>query len=105
MGARWTERRIALLKQLWSEGKTAGRIAAELGGISRSAVLGKVFRLRLGRPRHKTAPAPARSVRAAPVRRRRRPQPIAPRSTAEPKQSAGRTLLELTNDSCRWLGN
>ena len=44
----WTTERIDLLKRLWSEGKTATAIAASLDGISRAAVLGKIFRLRLG---------------------------------------------------------
>jgi GcrA cell cycle regulator len=43
----WTQARIAELKRLWSAGKTADAIGAALGGITRSAVLGKVFRLRL----------------------------------------------------------
>jgi GcrA cell cycle regulator len=42
----WTDARIAHLKVRWSEGVTARRIARELGGgISRSAVLGKIHRL------------------------------------------------------------
>ncbi|MEA2961186.1 MAG: GcrA cell cycle regulator [Alphaproteobacteria bacterium] len=42
----WTDARIAHLKARWSQGVTAQRIARELGGgISRSAVLGKIHRL------------------------------------------------------------
>ena len=42
----WTDARIAHLKARWSQGVTAKRIARELGGgISRSAVLGKIHRL------------------------------------------------------------
>jgi len=44
----WTAERIDLLKKLWAEGETATVIAGRLGGLSRSAVLGKIFRLRLG---------------------------------------------------------
>lgn len=50
----WTEARIERLKTLWLEGRTAEQIATELqNGISRSAVLGKVHRMRLseGRPK------------------------------------------------------
>ena len=47
-GDLWNDERIELLKRLWAEGATADLIAAQLGGISRSAVLGKIFRLRLG---------------------------------------------------------
>lgn len=43
----WTEQRINKLEKLWSEGFSASRIAEQMGGISRSAVLGKVHRLGL----------------------------------------------------------
>jgi GcrA cell cycle regulator len=43
----WTEDGISLLRKMWAEGATAATIGARLGGFSRSAVLGKVFRLRL----------------------------------------------------------
>ncbi len=43
----WTDESIALLRKLWAEGVPASAIAAQLGGgISRSAVLGKINRLR-----------------------------------------------------------
>jgi GcrA cell cycle regulator len=43
----WTAERIDLLMKLWAEGETAVVIAAQLGRVSRSAVMGMVFRLRL----------------------------------------------------------
>jgi GcrA cell cycle regulator len=43
----WTEERVELLRKLWIENFSASRIAAELGGISRSAVIGKIHRLGL----------------------------------------------------------
>jgi GcrA cell cycle regulator len=43
----WTEERVELLRKLWIENFSAGRIAAELGGVSRSAVIGKIHRLGL----------------------------------------------------------
>ena len=52
----WSEEYIGLLKQLWSDGKSAAEIAAELtllsgSEISRNAVIGKAHRLQLsGRP-------------------------------------------------------
>ena len=87
----WTAERISLLQQLWAGGSTAESIAARLGGLSRAAVLGKVYRLRHG------ANPPA-ELKARPVRRHRRqsePPPSAPRG--EPKR-----MLELTNNCCRW---
>ena len=43
----WTDDRVELLKKLWSDGLSASQIAAELGGISRNSVIGKVHRLGL----------------------------------------------------------
>lgn len=43
----WTDERVDELKNLWAEGVSASQIAVRMGGISRSAVLGKVHRLGL----------------------------------------------------------
>ena len=43
----WTDERVELLKKLWADGLSASQIAAELGGITRNAVIGKVQRLAL----------------------------------------------------------
>ena len=54
----WTHERVELLKKLWSDGLSASPIAAELGGITRNAVIGKVHRLRLsGRAKSKSTVA------------------------------------------------
>src|SRR5262249_771045 len=64
--ASWTDERVELLKKLWSDGLSASQIAAELGGITRNAVIGKVHRLGLsGR-----AKAPSSAV---PRQRKARP--------------------------------
>src|SRR5580700_3480057 len=55
----WTEERVENLKKLWGEGLSASQIAAELGGITRNAVIGKVHRLGLsGRAKSPTSAAP-----------------------------------------------
>ena len=47
----WTEQRIEMLRKLWGQGQTASQIATLLGGVTRSAVIGKAHRLGLtGRP-------------------------------------------------------
>jgi GcrA cell cycle regulator len=43
----WTDERVELLKKLWQDGLSASQIAAELGGVTRNAVIGKVHRLGL----------------------------------------------------------
>ena len=48
----WTDERIALLKKMWKEGKSAADIAKTLSrGVTRNAVIGKAHRMGLsGRP-------------------------------------------------------
>lgn len=41
----WTVDRIALAQKLWTEGNSGAHIARQLGGVSRNAVLGKLWRL------------------------------------------------------------
>jgi GcrA cell cycle regulator len=41
----WNEERTATLRKLWLEGMSASQVARQLGGVSRSAVIGKVHRL------------------------------------------------------------
>jgi GcrA cell cycle regulator len=55
----WTDERVDLLRKLWAEGLSASQIAAQLGGVSRNAVIGKVHRLKLSSRGRATA-APAR---------------------------------------------
>jgi len=52
----WTDERVGLLKKMWEEGMSASHIAAQLGGVSRNAVIGKVHRLKILRP-EKVAPS------------------------------------------------
>lgn len=71
----WTEERIEKLKKLWAEGLSANKIAAQLGGISRNAVIGKAHRLSLdgrakqGRPHavSSTPRAPSTTARRTSV--------------------------------------
>ena len=55
----WTDERVELLKKLWADGLSASQIAAELGGVTRNAVIGKVHRLGLsGRAKSASASVP-----------------------------------------------
>lgn len=74
----WTEDRIAKTRKLWIEGKSATEIADILGGgLSRSAVIGKVHRLGLSRD-SRTNPPAARVTVARPPRPVRAPKPPKP---------------------------
>ena len=91
----WTDRKLALLKRLWRDGKTATLIARRLG-LSKSAVLGKIFRLRLPSP----APKLGRPVSSSTHRRKGGLFKAETQSDARVKR--GKSLLELSNESCRW---
>ncbi len=41
----WTEDRVKTLISMWLDGNSAGKIADTLGGTTRNAVIGKVYRL------------------------------------------------------------
>jgi GcrA cell cycle regulator len=117
----WTDERVETLKKLWAEGHSASQIAAELGGITRNAVIGKVHRLGLsGRAKSPSsaAPRPRKPRTAAHMLRVTRSSmrgntalahayefDIEPE--AEPIDNViplgqRRSLLELTEDTCRW---
>ena len=97
----WTKERITTLERLWAQGKSAGTIAKALGGVSRSAVLGKIFRLRLG-----DAPASAKAAKQTARKPRAEHRPARRRGVelAAPPARAPRrkSLFELTNQCCRW---
>jgi GcrA cell cycle regulator len=66
----WTPERLDLAKTLWVAGNSAAQIAKELGGVSRSAVLGKLYRADLmgqgapSRPGHTGEQRAKRSTRS-----------------------------------------
>jgi GcrA cell cycle regulator len=115
----WTDDRVELLKKLWADGLSASQIAAELGGVTRNAVIGKVHRLGLsGRAKSPSSAAPrARKPRshimrvARPAMRGNTALALAFETEQEPELELveniipigqRRTLLELTEDTCRW---
>lgn len=118
----WTDERVEQLKKLWSDGLSASQIAAELGGITRNAVIGKVHRLGLsGRTKAPSSSAPRqRKPRATHMLRVSRPAVRGNTALAqafaydyemdvEPAQVENvvpigqrRTLLELNEQTCKW---
>src|SRR5262249_48995536 len=88
----WTDERVERLKTLWADGLSASQCAKILGGVSRSAVVGKIFRLGL-------------TGRGAPTQRARQPRPPgAPRPAATgvagAKRRARPTIVELEDTCC-----
>lgn len=82
----WTDERVERLKTLWAEGLSASQIAAELGNITRNAVIGKVHRLGLsGRAKPQVqASRPAAAPRAKPAAPSRPAAVTAPRPATRP---------------------
>ena len=78
----WTDERIGTLRKMWEGGATASEIAAELGGVSRNAVIGKAHRLGL-----KARPSPVKAndkkKAAAPAKKPAAPAPT--RAPSEPR--------------------
>jgi len=88
----WTDDKIDKLQKLWGKGLTASQIAEKLGGgITRNAVIGKAHRLKLpSRP----SPVKAEPVKVAP--------PPAPEAREEVSDSKKTSLLDLTEQTCKW---
>ena len=96
----WTDERVELLRKLWSEGLSASQIAAQLGSVTRNAVIGKVHRLKLS-SRGRTTAAPRRArrrpARARPASKSR--QPRGDRARAPITTSIGATALQAQFDA------
>jgi GcrA cell cycle regulator len=117
----WTDERVELLKKLWADGLSASRIAAELGGVSRNSVIGKVHRLGLsGRAKSASASVPRQRKRVQHMMRLPRPgvrgnAVLAPmhvfETDVEPEPAVVEnivpmgqrcSILELNESKCRW---
>ena len=86
----WTDERIELLQKLWLQGMSASKIASELAnGLTRNAVIGKVYRLGLsGRSKSDATPTPRQTPRPSPRAQSGRPASHGPRSQGGPSQIA-----------------
>ena len=122
----WTEERVTLLCQLWDDGQSASKIAAQLGGVTRNAVIGKVHRLglsgRVVKPAEDAAarrkPCPEVEIEAPiVVVEAEAPEPVAilshrpapdfpiPAAAPEPVALATSqrvTIMDLRESMCRW---
>jgi GcrA cell cycle regulator len=124
-GLSWTDDRVALLRRLWEDGQSASKIAAQLGGVTRNAVIGKVHRLGLGGRARGAEEAPASTATpkaveietAIAVVETQAPEPVAilshrpapvfptPAPALEPVALAVSkrvTIMDLRESMCRW---
>lgn len=99
----WTKERTEILKKLWIEGLSCGRIADTMGDVSKGAVIGKVHRMgwNIEYPRP-TGPASVRTRRPAAPRTKPKPAVKIPEPT--PASIGGKlvTVLTIARDMCRW---
>jgi GcrA cell cycle regulator len=125
-GSYWTAERIEQLKRLWAEGLSASQVAAQIGGVTRSAVLGKVHRLGLAeRTQVNPSAAPRPSKPDLPSETGGISEPAPPQSSAPPTPAVAAvahaakpatceqqelaiplservTILDLREAMCRW---
>jgi GcrA cell cycle regulator len=107
----WNEERIEALTKMWREGFSASQVARQLGGVSRSAVIGKIHRLGIAGRDAPTRPMggrPSTRVRATPGGVRRPQAPRAPRELVASQPRAAfevgptASIHSLTVHACRW---
>jgi GcrA cell cycle regulator len=90
----WTDERVEQLKKLWAEGLSASQIAAQLGGVSRNAVIGKVHRLKLsGRGKTTSSQTRSKKVNTA-VNSQRSGATVGHMSSRVVNRSVGATALQ-----------
>ena len=88
----WTESRVALLRKMWAEGYSASQCAAQLGGVTRNACIGKIHRIGM-----KGRAEPNRRLHS--FKRAR----IVPRADGELQPICPTlTIQGLTNFTCRY---
>lgn len=123
MNVSWTDAELDTLKTMWVDGHSATQIAKAMGSVTRSAVLGKIKRLKdsgdfevrerkvnptLGAPTKISKPAPKPTPKPA-------PKPKAPLLPASEFPTEGNVdgmlkpvsfdkgLIELERLDCRWI--
>jgi GcrA cell cycle regulator len=114
----WTDERVELLKKLWQDGLSASQIAAELGGVTRNAVIGKVHRLGLsGRGQPTSSIKRQRRTHSTGVRRVRQMITVGnlalradhlPETETRPRRDVvvpiarKLSIFQLTEKTCKW---
>lgn len=108
-GATWTSERVEQLKGCIGAGLSCSQIAAEIG-VTRNAVIGKMNRLGLSRPKEVLAKGTQqkrdawrpRMLSQLQILMRLPPEPLARAEPTSIHNGGGCSLLELTPGKCRW---
>lgn len=101
----WTAARTERAKDLWDAGLSAAQIAGDLGGVTRNAVIGKLHRLGLMKPKARIRQAVAADRQMA-KRLARKPQerrkPLPAPKTAPAIKTAPVPFLGQTTGLCKY---
>jgi GcrA cell cycle regulator len=96
----WTDERVALLKKLWGEGKSAAEIAKVLGGgLTRNAVIGKAHRLKLS---NRISPIQQNNKKPAPSVKIVEEKKVSVASKVIKNKGVGVKMVQLKERMCRW---
>jgi len=101
----WTPERENQLRELWEAGLSASRIAVELGGTTRNAIIGKAHRLGLSGRATRKGGGKSSGMRLV----SRVSAPRAPRAHIRPRyveplerSEHAVSLVEMTDKQCKW---
>jgi GcrA cell cycle regulator len=103
----WTPDRIDQLRRLFDAGYTCSQIAYEIS-VTRNAVIGKISRLGLSRPkgatgeRRPSAPRAKARPNQARILRMLRAEPEPPAEAEESSNGHRCSLFDLSPQNCRW---
>lgn len=105
----WPPERTALLRELWTAGHSYSHIAATLGeGLTRNAIIGKVYRLGLPLRDPATQQISSGQYRRLLKRKKKAPPPVPPPAARRPPPAGNPpqcdpvAFLELEQHHCRW---
>ena len=98
----WTEERETQLRELRDRGYSSSQIAAELGGVTRNAVIGAAHRMGLRSTKRVAAPKAVRKPRVRSTQFRKPVMKTEPLPMMDRQSDAPVTLFDLEPHHCRW---
>lgn len=95
----WTEERVTIAVGLWTDGFSSSQIARRLGGVSRNAVIGKLYRMGLSRRNGPSRPATMTFKPRAAPKIKAAPDGATPRSKKRVGIAGNGTVFECAPDA------
>jgi GcrA cell cycle regulator len=101
----WTPERSETAMKLWARGFSAQQIAAQLRGVTRSAVLGRLHRMRAPKRKKPGGETAQRNRIRARIKCMKvtapKTKPVLPPERPEPIAPLNISILEITHGQCR----